>query len=132
MKQLTKKEILDAKDRPRKEIKIPEWGGIVYIKTMAGDERDDFDVALVTITQSGERKVNVKDYRARLCVATIVDVNGNNLFTTDDIPILSKKSGKVLTRIFDMAAALNGIGAAEMKALEKNLKMTRESDSSSN
>ena len=40
---LTKDAILQAQDSKLEKLEVPEWGGHVFIKSMSGTERDNFE-----------------------------------------------------------------------------------------
>jgi hypothetical protein len=110
---LTKDDILAANDIPSSEILVPEWGGKVYIKTMNGAEREQFERAF----EESKQRLTV---RATLAVFTVCDDKGEPLFTIADVDRLTKKSSRALDRIFDVARKLNGLGDREVAELEKN------------
>lgn len=112
--QLTRASILEANDRPMKEIAVPEWGGHVYIRMMSAGERDAFEGA------QESNPAPYRDLRARLAVATVCDTDGELLFTPDDVPALTAKSGRALDRIFAAASKHNGLTKADVDELRKN------------
>lgn len=120
---LSRDQILSADDLPKQVVPVPEWGGSVYVRTMSGTERDDFESAYL--------KDKTKDIRARLAVATVCDEQGNALFTPADIPALGKKSSAALTRIFEAAMGLNKLTSADVDALEGNSSAIHSADSPS-
>ena len=113
---LTKEQILQADDLPREEVDVPEWGGTVFVRTMTGAERDDWEME----TYSGEGTVNRANVRARLCARCMVDDQGARLFTDKEADKLGAKSGAALDRVFQIARELNGLSAKEVETLEKN------------
>lgn len=110
---LTRARILEADDRPMKEVVVPEWKGSVFVRMMSAGERDAFEA-------SQGRGDPHRDLRARLAVATVCDAEGRALFTAEDVPALTAKSGRALDRIFAAAAKHNGITAADVEELRKN------------
>lgn len=113
---LTKEQILQTNDLPKELVKVPEWDGEVYVRTMTGAERDNFEQSLVI----SKGKMNLANIRARLCALAICDENGNRLFTDSEIEQLGQKSAAALDRIFEVTQKLNGIGAKDIEELEKN------------
>lgn len=109
---LTRESILASEDLKREEIKVPEWGGSVYVRTMTAGERDEFEIAHSLNPE--------KDVRARLAVATVCDADGVLLFTPADIAKLTRKSAAPLDRIFARAMKLNRISAADIEELKGN------------
>ncbi len=109
---LTRDAILGAQDLPVLSIPIPEWGGEVYIRTMTGGERDQFE--------AGWKRNPTDDIRARLAVATLCQEDGQLLFTAADVPALSAKSSKALDRIFAASTAHSGLTDKDVEDLRKN------------
>jgi hypothetical protein len=117
---LSRDSILSSSDLPTEEVPVPEWGGTVFVRTMSGTERDNFEQVILEgkSTKGGTAKmVNV---RAKLAVKVLVDEQGKRLFTDEDAGILGSKSGKALDRIFEVAQRLAGIGEKDIAELEKN------------
>ena len=121
-KSLTAKEILAASDIQIELVNVPEWGGDVYVKSMTGAERDQYEAAMVTSKKPGEaRVIDMSDLRAKLCSMTICDEGGKRLFDERDVRNLTKKSAAALQRIFKVAQRLSGIGDEDLKELTEGL-----------
>ena len=112
---LSKEDILNSNDLVMETVNVPEWGGDILVQSMTGSERDEL-----------ERSVyhdGIKDFdniRAKLCVMSIVDEDGDKLFSLADIKDLGQKNCKALDRVFAVAKRLSGIGKQEILALKKN------------
>lgn len=113
---LTRDEILKAQDQRTVVVDVPEWGGQVIVSTMTGFSRDAFEHSCV----GKNGGTNMKNIRARLCAATIVDENGSLQFTEDDIIKLGNKSGAALARVFEAASKLNALSQGDVEQLAKN------------
>lgn len=113
---LSRDQILQADDLGLVELKIPEWGGSVYVRVMRGTERDQFEARMTS--GDSEKLSNVRAYLAAL---TVVDAKGERMFrSTEDIEALGGKSARALTRIFNKALEVNGFGSDDVEKLEKN------------
>jgi len=112
---LTRDQILAADDLRRVEVKVPEWGGAVFVQMMSGAARDEFEASIVV-----DGVPDTTNMRAKLAAATIVDDNGNLLFTAADVAALSRKSAAALDRVLSAAQKLNRIGDKELKELVGN------------
>ena len=44
---LTRDQILQANDLVTETVEVPEWGGSVFVKSLTGVERDQFEAAIV-------------------------------------------------------------------------------------
>ena len=116
---LTKDSILKADDLPREEVAIPEWNGSVWVRTLTGKERDEFESSCVT-KKGKNRSVNMENIRARLCVLTVCNEKGDRLFDQRDIEKLGNKSSRCLDLIFAVAQRLNGLSSDDVDDLVKN------------
>lgn len=112
-KVLSAADILGAADRRVEPVEVPEWGGTVYVRTMDGLERDNFDAASL----GADDRTNLANYRARLVAATACDADGKLLFTASQALELGRKSSPAIIRVFVAAQQINLMGpfAAEAK-----------------
>ena len=118
---LDREQILRSDDRKLREVKVPEWGGSVYVRDMGADARDIFE---------GQLKDN-DGTRALVAAFTICGEDGVLLFTTDDIAELGKKSSTALTRVLMASSELNGLRLEDVEALEADFGVGQDlSDSS--
>lgn len=113
---LKKEQILAAKDSRYRDIEVPEWGGTVRIQSMSGFARDRFEASII----GNNGGTNTTNIRAKLAAATIIDENGELLFTEADIAKLGKKSCAALDRIFEAAQELNKFSDKDIEDLAKN------------
>lgn len=121
---LSRDDILNAPDLLFEPVPVPEWGGEVIIRSLTGEERDAWEASRRQVRNAGTKHQEViitsDNARAGLLVKCIVDEAGERRFTDRDIPALGKKSGKVLDRLFDVAARLSGISDDAEDELEGN------------
>jgi len=128
---LTREQFLQANDLTKELVKVPEWGGEVYVKAMTGEERDSFEAML--IMEIGEdEKVNRDNFRAKLASMTIVDEDGKLIFNENDVELLGKKNAAALQRVMKVAQRLSGIGQKDMDELTTGLNKSPFGSSHSN
>ena len=113
---LTKESILKADDLPRELVQVPEWGGSVFVRTLRGNERDNFEQSLV----GKKQKMSLENVRARFAVLTVCDESGTRLFTDADAKALGEKSAAALDRCFAVAQRLNGFSSDDVEDLAGN------------
>jgi len=113
---LTKDQILQADDIRKEQVEVPEWAGSVWVKTMSGKERDQLESSI--IDTSGER--NMEHLRAKVVALSVVDEEGNRLFSFEDALELTKKSARALDRVFSVAQRLSGFTPKDVEELSKN------------
>jgi len=116
MKILTKDQILQADDIRKEQVEVPEWGGSVWVKTMSGAERDQLEASI--ISTPGER--NMENLRAKIVALSVVDPNGERLFSFEEAIELTKKSARALDRVFSVAQRLSGFTPQDVEDLTKN------------
>lgn len=116
MTTLTKKQILEAPDLKTVKVKVPEWGGDVFVRTLSGLQKDRFEQSIL---EEG-RRVNLDNARAKLCALAIVDDKGNRLFNESDVAALGEKSSLALDRIYEVAQTLSGMGKGDIEEIVKN------------
>lgn len=117
---LTKDQILDADDLQSQVVPVPEWGGSVLIRGMTGIERDAFEESLLK-GKGKNTKVNMQNIRAKLVAHSVVNGDGERMFSDADVRALGQKSAAALDRIFDVAQELSGITKADVEELAANL-----------
>lgn len=109
---LSRDDILNAKDTETVTVNVPQWGGDVIVSTMSGQSRDKLELAF-------SNKGSLENVRARIVALSVVDSNGNLMFTDADIMKLGRKSAKALDIVFTAAQKLNAIGDKEVEELAK-------------
>lgn len=110
---LSRDAILQMDDLPRELVKVPEWGGDVYVSTLTGTSRDSFEQSM----QGKKNKLNLDNVRARFAVLTLVDDKGVRLFTDADAKLLGEKSAAALDRVFAVAQRLNGFSDSDAQEI---------------
>lgn len=90
---------------------LPELGDGVYIKAMTAKEREIYE----------EKVQDVKEHEVRATVAVlcVCDENGNLVFDDSDVSRLNDLPSKILMKIFAKFNELNGVGADEVRQIEK-------------
>lgn len=131
---LSRDKILGAAGkRQTKVVPVPEIeeGGEVIVQSMSGAERDRFESSLVIEGKKGQQKADLKNVRARLVAATVVDDKGRKLFTPNDVEELGKISAAALDRMFSAARELSGMSEKDVEELAENLETTPTDDGTS-
>lgn len=111
--------ILNADDRRFEIVECPEWGGSVRLASITGMQRDSYEQGLIE-ERTGNRRMNLRNARAKLVVLTAVDEDGRKLFTTEDLTALGRKNAAPLDRLFDAAKILIGMGDKDVEKLTEN------------
>lgn len=118
MSLLTKEAILAAQDLRFEVVPVPEWGGSVRVRSMTGADRDDYEQSLIRGRTDDEAQ-NIRNVRARLVTYSVVDEQGNRLFTEADVEELGKKSVAALDRVFAAASRLSAVSQKDIEELGK-------------
>jgi len=123
---LSRDAILQTNDLPCELVKVPEWGGDVYVRGLNGAERDQLEAAMLK-----DKNNTYENFSARLVALTAVDENGARLFTNDDSAALGRKSAAALRRVAEVAQKLSGVTEADVKELVGNSVSGQSDDSGS-
>lgn len=106
-----------AQDRDTSSVDVPEWGVVVHVRSMSGDERDDWESSL--LDSSGRPKKSLRGFRVNLVIRCACDAEGTPLFTEKDADWLGGKSAAAIDRIYEVAARLSKITKADEDELAK-------------
>lgn len=117
---LTRDAIFVKNDLETRTVDVPEWGGQVIVRGLTGTERDMLEQSVVNVTAKGGQRMNLTNLRAKLVAMACVNEDGTRMFRDEDVAMLGTKSGAALDRIYDVAAALSGIGDRDVEELLGN------------
>lgn len=108
-------QILQAEDRRYEEVLTPEWGGKVRIRSLTGQEFEDWQDSL---KRDKKGKITTESIRASLAAEVMVNEEGERLFAgTRMVVQLGKKSSAALQRIFTAAQRMNGLNDEDVEEL---------------
>lgn len=122
---LKKVQVFDTEDRIFEDVEVPEWGGVVRVRSLMGAEKDAFEASVLVTKRVGKRLVQQPSYvnvRAKLVAQCVVDEDGQRLFGDEDIPALGRKSAAALDRIVEVAKRLNRMSEDDLDELVGDLK----------
>ena len=121
---LSRDAILAVDDIQTEKVFIKEWGDDVIVRGLTGEELDDYQASRRQIRNAGTPQAEVvfiqTNARAGLLVKCLVDENGERIFTDQDAGLLGMKNGRILDRLYDVAARLSGLSEEEQEAMEGN------------
>lgn len=128
---LTKDQIRASKPERIRRVLTPEWGGdgLVYVKALSANERDQFESDNRDLRESGLNPY--VGIRARLAVRTVCDETEALLFSDDDVDWLGKEVAGPLDRIAAVAMELCGMTNKDAEQLAAQLKNSRAASSPS-
>jgi hypothetical protein len=117
--------ILKASALKTEEVKVPEWADpgtgadVVIVRELRGRERDEWEASLAV--QRGRQMVpDVANMRAKLAARTIIDADGEPVFTQQDVNALGELSAAALDRVFEVASRLSGLQQDAVEEMAKN------------
>lgn len=94
------------------QVTVPEWGRDVWIRTLPLGELQAWELACLRAKGEG-----VDDYRTRYLSKCLVDDNGREIFTSEQ---LKRISGTVGARLFKLAQKHNDLDPKEIEDIGKN------------
>jgi hypothetical protein len=103
-------------------VDVPEWGGQVLLRRLSAADAERSGLT------SGD---DTDEQVARVLAMSVVDEEGNLLFTEDDIKELAKIDVGVAAQVFTTAVKINGLGSEELdKAVAAFTEAQRDNSSS--
>lgn len=102
----TRDAFLASASRKYSELRLA--GGIIRLREMTGEERDEWEASNVE-TKKGQQKLNATNFRARLIQRCVVNEDNELMFAKIDIPQIGKLGASVVQEIFMACTELNGI-----------------------
>jgi hypothetical protein len=81
--------------------------------------------------RKGRQVLRLNNLRAHLVSLSVVDEQGQRLFTEQDIEALGSKSCSALQRIWNVARRLSGLSDEDVEELTKNSESDQSDDSTS-
>lgn len=127
---LTREDILEVDDRKYETVPCPEWGGDVRLRSISGTQRDAFEESLIK-TNGNDRKVNMRNARAKLIILCAVDEDGRALFAADDLNALGRKNAAPLDRLFDVCQKLTGTSDGDLERMTEDFGVTPDDEPAS-
>lgn len=120
---LSKAQILESDDRKYDTVSCPEWGGEVRLRSISGTQRDAYEQSVISANGT-DRKMNLRNARAKLIVLCAVDEAGSLLFTSDDLNALGRKNAAPIDRLFDASRKLAGMSENDVESLTEDFGAT--------
>ena len=116
---LTGEAILAVEDHTLERVDVPEWNGHVFVRTLSGDERDEIEGKVSSLKQIGTAAA-WRGVRALLVGKTVVNEQGERLFTDKQIAALGGKNAAPLDRCFSVAQRLAKLTDSDVDDLVGN------------
>jgi len=124
---LSRDDILAVDDRKYDTVSCPEWGGDVRLRSITGRQRDAYEASVIQ-TNGNDRKVNLRNVRAKLIILCAVGEDGHALFTGDDLNALGGKNAAPIERLFDACRKLAGMSPEDVDKLTEDFGATQDDD----
>jgi hypothetical protein len=115
---LSKQDIFSVKPQMA-ELNVPEWGGTVFVRPITLEEQGKLaDQTRKFVDANSATKL--RECTLPLLLWTVLDSDGNQLFTKDDVAALQKTPAAAIMRIQDFVLKFSGLTEESRKELEKN------------
>jgi hypothetical protein len=106
----------------RVRVKLPEYGLDLYVQEMNAEQREDYYGILTTALSDKKQKKNVA---ARILLPSLLDLDGSQLLTQDEVEKLAELSPQVITRLTNSLLEVSGLLPAYFEQEKKRLKRQR-------
>jgi len=123
---LSRDDILGADDIKTIEVPVPEWGGVVLVRGLTGVERDHYEESLIRWRAKNRQVAAVPalaNARAKLVSLSVVNQDGERLFSDRDVAALGEKSAAALERVFDVAGKLSGLQPGDLAEIMQSFEI---------
>ncbi len=118
---LSRDSIVAVDDRKLVKVRVPEWGGDVYVQSLTGAEHDDWEMKWANWRKNrNQSDGDFRYFNAYLATFVVCDESGKLLFTPNDTETLAAKSARALERISRVASRLSGISDRDIEEMAKN------------
>lgn len=122
---LTKEQIRTVNDRRSIDVEVPEWGGMVRLRSMDAADRIAYEAFRSAHAEA------VEECAAFLLIRCAVDETGARLFADEDVAWLKDKHRAVLVDLVNRASKLNVLDRADVEETRKNFSSGPNGDSRS-
>jgi hypothetical protein len=97
-----------------KEIRVDAVDAVLRFKVLTGRARDAFHAAI----KDGDGTLSA--FEAAIVAVTVVDTDGNAMFTADEVDALRDKNAEAVGAVAKVAMQVNKIGGEAEEAAAKN------------
>lgn len=106
-------------DRVIEKVQVPEWRKAVYVRSLTGRERDEYEASMLEFRGKKTRQ-NMGNLRARLLVLAICDRDGRRIYNRGDAELLGNLNAAGVDRVFEVAQRLSGLTGDDIEELAGN------------
>lgn len=111
-----RKQILEADDLQREVVETPEWP----VQSVIVQELDASTAEGFWLSARSEDGSVVANFRAHVVAHHIVDENGDQVFSVEDVEALAKKSNRPISRIYKVAEKMLSLNRQSVEEAAKN------------
>lgn len=125
---LSKQDILQAQDVVIEPVEVPEWKGMVFVRSLSAAERGLIEEAAAKFKESKGKDSFARTFTVKVATLAICDEQGHRVFDDKDIALLQQKNAAAITRIAEAAQRLSGFTKEDLEELEKNSSAAQRED----
>jgi hypothetical protein len=115
---LSRDDILAVEDLSRQKVKVPEWGGEVYVRELTALEGAKYDAWMYG--NKDDKVALASGFNSVIVMLSACDESGARLFTDDDLESIQGKNPSAINRIAEAALRLNKMREEDFEAEVKN------------
>jgi len=120
---LTREKLLKPDVKRRLMVKIPEWGGEVYVREFTQEEKEEVAIRSLEIVDTATGNISnprkMSGLKSWIVARTVIDSDGKRLFDDGDMEVLAEKSSRVIERLSDTATELSDMNSDVEEAEKK-------------
>jgi len=120
-----REDILQIDDLPTEDVYVEPWGAWVRVRALTAGERDAYQNSMFEVRHRGrgqppEIRYKPEKASARLVALSVIDEQGNRLFTEADVEALARKNARAIDIIAAVARRLSGLDEEALEEAEGN------------
>jgi len=109
---LTRESFFQRAEVPTETISLPQLGGSVLVRGMTAKERSAFEDQFTLKSGKPNAKARL-EMRERLLIATVCDMEGQPLFTREDVAAIGRLPAATVEPLVDSAQRVCGMTATQ-------------------
>lgn len=103
------------------ELEVPALGGVLIIREMTAEAKDNYEQSLLEMKGDGTLTRNLENARAKLIAACVYGPDGKRMFrTADHVKVLGGLPASVVEPIFAKCQEMNIISQSDLEELAGN------------
>ncbi len=103
------KDVILKSSIKQEKVELKDLGITVTLQEMDAARMEQYERLIYKIDDDGNLNIDTKNLKSKMVAFSVVDDNGNLIFTAEDVEKLARSRGGVVKKLSDVAGKLNGL-----------------------